>query len=90
FVNDKLQQHWSPQQISRQLARHHPDDAALHACAETIYRALYNGLLDKRTAKLRTARTRRRKQRRGIPLKNAIPRMRLMLQAPPGKRPRIA
>ncbi|MFB7577375.1 transposase, partial [Streptomyces sp. NPDC056165] len=33
FVNDKLQQHWSPQQISRQLARHHPDDAALHACA---------------------------------------------------------
>ncbi|WP_316785009.1 IS30 family transposase [Streptomyces sasae] len=82
FVNDKLHQHWSPQQISRQLARRHPGHPVLNACPETIYRALYNGLLDKRTAKLRTARTRRRKQRRGIPLTNAIPRMRLIHTRP--------
>ncbi|MER5915602.1 hypothetical protein ABT124_35515 [Streptomyces sp. NPDC001982] len=54
----------------------------MNACPETNYRAQYNGLLDKRSAKLRTARTRRRKQRRGIPLKNAIPRMRLIHSRP--------
>lgn len=48
----------------------------MNACPETIYRGLYNGLLDKRTARLRTRRTRRKRQRRGIPSKNAIPRMR--------------
>jgi IS30 family transposase len=76
FVNDKLRLRWSPQQISRQLSRHHPGLPAKNLCPETIYRGLYAGLLDKRTARLRTRRTRRKKQRRGIPSKNAIPRMR--------------
>ncbi|MFF1746843.1 IS30 family transposase [Streptomyces mirabilis] len=76
FVNDKLKQHWSPQQITLHLAQTSPGQPAMNACPETIYRALYNGLLDKRTARLRTRRTRRKKQRRGIPTKNAIPRMR--------------
>ncbi|MFD5110690.1 transposase [Streptomyces cinereoruber] len=76
FVNDKLKQRWSPQQIARHLARNHPGKATISACPETIYRALYNGLLDKCTARLRTRRTRRKKQRRGIPSKNAIPNMR--------------
>jgi IS30 family transposase len=76
FINDKLGQRWSPQQITRHLARIHPAEAVMNACPETIYRALYNGLLDKRTARLRTRRTRRKKQRRGIPSKNAIPNMR--------------
>ncbi|MFD0033231.1 IS30 family transposase [Streptomyces sp. NPDC127172] len=75
-VNDKLKQRWSPQQIALHLARTQPGQPAMNACPETIYRALYNGLLDKRTARLRTRRTRRKKQRRGIPSKNAIPRMR--------------
>ncbi|MEV6742356.1 IS30 family transposase [Streptomyces sp. NPDC051104] len=76
FVNDKLKQHWSPQQIALHLARTRPGQPAMNACPETIYRALYKGLLDKRTARLRTRRTRRKKQRRGIPVKNGIPRMR--------------
>ncbi|WP_327249830.1 IS30 family transposase [Streptomyces sp. NBC_01320] len=76
LVNDKLKQHWSPQQITRHLARTSPGLPEMNACPETIYRALYNGLLDKRTARLRTRRTRRKKQRRGIPSKNAIPNMR--------------
>ncbi|MEU4173518.1 IS30 family transposase [Streptomyces sp. NPDC026665] len=76
LVNNKLKEHWSPQQITRHLARHNPGQPDMHACPETIYRALYNGLLDKRTARLRTRRTRRKKQRRGIPTKNAIPNMR--------------
>ena len=85
FVNDRLQRHWSPQQVSRHLANRHPDRPEKHLCPETIYRAFYNGTLDKRTAKLRTGRSRRKKQRRGIPLTNAIPRMR-----PLTARPRIA
>ncbi|WP_430625678.1 IS30 family transposase [Streptomyces sp. NBC_01264] len=76
FVNDKLGQRWSPQQITRHLARTHPGQTDMNACPETIYRALYRGLLDKRTARLRTRRSRRKKQRRGIPSKNAIPNMR--------------
>ena len=75
-INDKLKQRWSPQQITRHLARTSPGRPNLNACPQTIYRALYNGLLDKRTARLRTRRTRRKKQRRGIPTKNAIPNMR--------------
>ncbi|MET7845457.1 IS30 family transposase [Streptomyces sp. NPDC005356] len=76
FVNDKLKQRWSPQQITRHLARTRAGQPAINACPETIYRGLYNGLLDKRTARLRTRRSRRKKQRRGIPHKNAIPNMR--------------
>ncbi|MDX2680137.1 helix-turn-helix domain-containing protein, partial [Streptomyces sp. NY05-11A] len=74
FVNDKLKERWLPQQITRQLASTQPGQPAMNACPETIYRALCNGLLDKRTARLRTRRTRRKTQRRGIPSKNAIPR----------------
>jgi IS30 family transposase len=76
FVSEKLQQRWSPQQISRQFARLHPGIPAMNASPETIYRALYAGLLDRRRAKLRTGRGRRKKQRRGIPMTNAIPNMR--------------
>ncbi|MEU7061906.1 IS30 family transposase [Streptomyces sp. NPDC046197] len=76
LVNDKLKQRWSPQQIARHLTLTQPGQPAMNASPETIYRALYNGVLDKRIARLRTRRTRRKKQRRGIPLTNAIPRMR--------------
>jgi hypothetical protein len=79
-INDKLKQRWSPQQITRHLARTSPGRPNLNACPETIYRALYNGLVDKRTARLRTRRTRRKKQRRGTPTKNAIPNMRSQRQ----------
>ncbi len=73
---DKLTQNWSPQQISRYLARRYPQDPAMRACPETIYRALFAGLLGSRERKLRTGRVRRRRQRRGVPHKNRIPNMR--------------
>jgi hypothetical protein len=47
FINDKLKERWSPQQITRHLACTQPGQPAMNACRETIYRALYNGLLDK-------------------------------------------
>ncbi|MFD9637016.1 hypothetical protein ACFWX8_41275, partial [Streptomyces violascens] len=72
FINDKLKQRWSPQQITRHLAQARPGKPVMNACPETISRALYNGLLDKRTARLHTRRTRRKKQRRSIPSKSAI------------------
>ncbi|MBR7835196.1 IS30 family transposase [Actinospica durhamensis] len=75
-VMDKLRQGWSPQQISRYLTRCYPRDAAMRACPETIYRALFAGHLGAREHKLRTGRTRRRRQRRGMPHKNRIPNMR--------------
>jgi IS30 family transposase len=73
---DKLTQNWSPQQISRYLTRSYPQDPAMRACPETIYRALFAGLLGSRERKLRTGRVRRRRQRRGVPHKNRIPNMR--------------
>lgn len=75
-VVEKLKEGWSPQQISRHLARRYPRNAAMRACPETIYRALYAGHLGSRERKLRTGRTRRRRQRRGVPHKNRIPNMR--------------
>ena len=65
--DDKLKERWSPRQIARYLARPQPGQPAVNACPETIYRALYYGLLDKRTARLRTRSIRRKKQHRGIP-----------------------
>jgi IS30 family transposase len=75
-VVEKLKEGWSPQQISRHLARRYPRNAAMRACPETIYRALFAGHLGSRERKLRTGRTRRRRQRRGVPHKNRIPNMR--------------
>ncbi len=41
LVREKLTEKWSPQQIARYLAREHAHDAAMRACPETIYRALF-------------------------------------------------
>ncbi|MFD8197496.1 transposase [Streptomyces wuyuanensis] len=38
-VNDKLKERWSPQQITRHLARSSPGRPDMNACPETIYRA---------------------------------------------------
>ncbi|WP_455713860.1 IS30 family transposase, partial [Streptomyces vinaceus] len=82
LVRMKLTEKWSPQQISRHLAREYARDAAMRACPETIYRALFAGLLGRRNAKLRTGRTRRKKQRRGVPTLNKIKNMTLIHQRP--------
>ncbi|MFI0206555.1 MULTISPECIES: hypothetical protein [Streptomyces] len=45
-MNTKLGQHWSPQQTTQHLARLRPGEPAMDLCPETVYRALYQGLLD--------------------------------------------
>ncbi|MBT2526988.1 IS30 family transposase [Streptomyces sp. ISL-99] len=81
-VREKLAEKWSPQQISRFLARAYPGEPSMRACPETIYRALFAGLLGRRDGKLRTGRTRRRRQRRGVPSPNKIKNMTLIHQRP--------
>ncbi len=40
-VASKLQQQWSPQQISRWLKKEHPDDIGMNVSHETIYQTLF-------------------------------------------------
>jgi len=81
-ITDKLRRRWSPPQISRYLKRTHPDDLTMRACPETIYQALFAGVLGPIAGKLRTGRQRRKPQRRGVPTKNKIANMRLVDQRP--------
>ena len=65
-VAGKLAKHWSPAQISRWLRRRYPRRRHWHVCTETIYEAIYRGLIVSvdRTS-LRTGRTYRRRRGRG-------------------------
>jgi IS30 family transposase len=67
-VQARLQRRWSPQQIAASLRREFPDDEAMQASHETIYRALYvqgRGALRRELAVcLRTGRAIRRPRRR--------------------------
>jgi len=65
-VAGKLAQHWSPAQISRWLRRRYRRRAAWHVCTETIYEAVYRGLVvPVSTQNLRTGRTYRHRRGRG-------------------------
>ncbi|WP_347280171.1 IS30 family transposase [Frankia sp. CcI49] len=68
FVQQRLDQHWSPEQISVALRHEFTDDPEMRAAPETIYQALYRperGGLDRDAAtKLRTRRRARRPRRR--------------------------
>jgi len=65
-VAGKLATHWSPAQISRWLRRRYRRRAAWHVCTETIYEAVYRGLVVPVSAQnLRTARTYRHRRGRG-------------------------
>lgn len=79
-IGDKLGEKWSPPQIARFLARTYGADLGMRACSETIYRALFAGLLGARLGKLRTGRTRRKPHRRGVAIPNKIKNMRLIHQ----------
>jgi IS30 family transposase len=81
-VRHKLTEKWSPQQISRFLTRTYPGQPAMQACPETIYRALFTGLLGRKPGKLRTGRCRRKPHRRGVPHLNKIKNMALLDQRP--------
>ena len=65
-VAGKLARHWSPAQISRWLRRRYRRRACWHVCTETIYEAVYRGLIvpvDRQN--LRTGRTYRYRRGRG-------------------------
>ena len=65
-VAGKLDRHWSPAQISRWLRRRFHRRSSWHVCTETIYEAVYRGLIvpvDRQN--LRTGRTYRRRRGRG-------------------------
>jgi IS30 family transposase len=67
FVQVKLDELWSPEQISLHLRQRFPDQPERNACPETIYQALYrpgDGIPRALTRKLRTGRPLRRRQRR--------------------------
>lgn len=66
LVAGKLKKRWSPAQISRWLRRRFPRHRAWHVCAETIYEAIYRGLIVSSGAQnLRTGRTYRHRRGRG-------------------------
>jgi transposase, IS30 family len=65
-VAGRLAKHWSPAQISRWLRRRFPRRSGWHVCTETIYEAVYRGLIvpiDRQN--LRTGRIYRRRRGRG-------------------------
>jgi IS30 family transposase len=65
-IAGRIDKHWSPAQISRWLRRRWPKRAAWHLCHETIYEAVYRGLVVPQSQQtLRTGRTYRHKRGRG-------------------------
>ena len=65
-VAGKLAKHWSPAQISRWLRRRYRRRAGWHVCTETLYEAVYRGLIVPVNAQsLRTGRTYRHRRGRG-------------------------
>ena len=69
IVQARLEEQWSPEQISSRLPELFPEDAELRVSHETIYRALYvqgrGALRRELTACLRTGRAVRKPRRRG-------------------------
>lgn len=70
YVVDALSRKLSPEQISNRLKVDHPDDESMRVSHETIYQALYfqarGGLKREVQAALRTGRTVRKPQARGV------------------------
>ncbi|GAB2981311.1 IS30 family transposase [Amycolatopsis acidiphila] len=68
YVQQRLDQRWSPEQISSTLRREFAEDPEMQVAPETIYQALYRpergGLHREAATKLRTRRRARRKRRR--------------------------
>jgi len=72
-VAGKLTVRWSPAQISRWLRRRHRSRISWHLCAETIYEAIYRGLVvPAGPENLRTGRTYRRRRGRGRTREGAL------------------
>jgi IS30 family transposase len=72
-VAGKLRRRWSPAQISRWLRRRYPRRVSWQVCAETIYEAVYRGLiLHADPVNLRSGRTYRRRRGRGRTREGAL------------------
>jgi len=88
FVAGRLEERWSPEQVSQALRREFPDEPARHVVHETIYQAVYHpelgGLSRELPARvLRTRRRRRRPHRRpGERRPNGITAMTMIGQRP--------
>jgi len=65
FVAERLEERWSPEQVSQALRREFPDEPARHVVHETIYQAVYRPELGGLSRELpaRVLRTRRRRRR---------------------------
>jgi IS30 family transposase len=88
-VAGKLRRKWSPAQISRWLRRRHRRRAGWQVCAETIYEAVYRGLIvPADPASLRMSRTYRRRRGRGRSREGALKQSTNM--KPIGQRPAAA
>lgn len=64
-ISGKLTVCWSPEQISRWLRRRYRNQPQWHVCAETIYDAIYRGIITITASTLRTGRVYRRRRGRG-------------------------
>lgn len=72
-VAGKLSKRWSPAQISRWLRRRYHRRPSWHPCAETIYEAVYRGLItSSEPSMLRTGRTYRHRRGRGRTREGAL------------------
>jgi transposase, IS30 family len=72
-VADRLTRRWSPAQVSRWLRRRYRRRPTWHVCAETIYEAVYRGLIVAADpANLRTGRTYRHRRGRGRSREGAL------------------
>lgn len=68
YIQQRLDQRWSPEQISQDLRNAFPDEPDRHLAHETIYQAIYltwRGGLKRQPETLRTGRQARRRRRRG-------------------------
>jgi len=86
WVQDKLEQCWSPEQISVMLVREFPDDPEMRVSHETIYQSLYvqgRGALRRELAAcLRTGRALRKPRRKAGERRGKIPGMVMISERP--------
>jgi transposase, IS30 family len=87
WVQGKLEEDWSPEQVSRRLVREFPDDPEMRVSHETIYQALYvqgRGALRRELVRhLRTGRALRRPRRKEGERRGRIPGMVMIAERPP-------
>jgi transposase, IS30 family len=86
WVQDKLEQRWSPEQISVMLEREFPDEPGMRVSHETIYQSIYvqgRGALRRELAAcLRTGRALRKPRRREGERRGRIPGMVMISERP--------